>query len=168
MGATTPAGSDDFSDTPLLETISFTLHSNVYWNGAEPIPSDTGELVNISDDAMAMTGDPVLADSTVVLLPRWFPGTGFFGGGYAAIEDAFTGLGNEYGRLGSGSAALSRGYRPEMSPVDLLGNPRGLGINPDAGAVESIVVVPALSIWSVLMCLVVVMCVLRRVRLFAK
>ncbi|NCC61060.1 MAG: hypothetical protein EOM12_08975 [Verrucomicrobiae bacterium] len=42
-----PLGSmDDFSDTPQDETQSFTLNSNLYWNGGQPVPMDPADLIN--------------------------------------------------------------------------------------------------------------------------
>jgi len=45
MGAENPSRPNDFSDTPLDDTRSFTLSHNLYWNGTEPIPYDNGELI---------------------------------------------------------------------------------------------------------------------------
>ena len=76
MGARYPSDTNDFSDTPLGQTLSFALDNNLYWNGGEDIPYDGGELINYTDDTDRVIGDPLLGDQTGLVLPHWNPGAG--------------------------------------------------------------------------------------------
>ena len=70
MGATAPPQPNDYSDTPMGETISFTLDGNLYWNGGSALPYDAGELINITDDVYTVAADTLLLDSGSIVLPR--------------------------------------------------------------------------------------------------
>ena len=73
MGAENPGRPNNFSDTPLDETIDYLLDSNLYWNGGAAIPSDLAELVNYTDDVRRTVADPLLRDPAGVVLPRYIP-----------------------------------------------------------------------------------------------
>lgn len=121
-----PSGTmEDFSDTPPGQTSSFTLDNNLYWNAGMPIPEDPGELVNPSDDASAVLGNPQLPNPASLLRPVWTPGAGQFAGNYPRIADAFIGLATLYAQIGTGSAAVDQARGDQMPADDILGRPRG-------------------------------------------
>lgn len=124
MGAENPGGSNDFSDTPEGETLSFVLDTNLYWNGGAPIPFDHQEKINYTDDPNGITGDPLLKGQTGMILPRWNPGEGRFADGSTTIRQAFEGLVALYGVPQEGSPALDRADPAHAPAHDILGNPR--------------------------------------------
>lgn len=128
-------GSNDFSDTPVGEVASFELDTNLYWNGGVPIPVDESEVVNITDDDNAITGDPLLVAPNAVTLPRWVEGANMFADGSSSIREAFVALATTFGAPGNPGPAIETG-RGDIAPAsDLLGNPRD-GM-PDIGAIEA-------------------------------
>jgi hypothetical protein len=44
---------------------------NLYWDGSFPIPPDSAELINYSDDLHRLVGDPLLPSQSGIVLPRW-------------------------------------------------------------------------------------------------
>ena len=136
MGAENPSRPNDFSDTPSGQTLSFALDSNLYWNGTESIPYDSSELVNCTDDANHVPGDPLLGDQTGLVLPRWDPDSGLFADGSSTIRQAFERLVTSYGAPGANSPAIDAGDNTATSEEDILGNPRPAGLAPDIGAYE--------------------------------
>ncbi len=137
MGQPAGGGNDDFSDTPPGESQNTTLDNNLYWNGGQPIPEDSGESVNPSDDANPVAGDPLLASQAGLVLPRWNQGSGQFADGSATIRDAFVRLVAVYGTPGVGSPAIDAALPAQAPSEDILGNPRPGGAGPDVGAVEA-------------------------------
>lgn len=134
MGST-GTGSNDFSDTPPADTLSFTLDGNLYWNGGVSLPEDPGELINPSDDPSALVGDPRLRPPTDLVLPRWDSSSGRFADGSATIAEVHRRLALRYALPAAGSPALD-GAEPTTAPGDdLLGRPRTDGA-PDHGALE--------------------------------
>jgi hypothetical protein len=137
MGSTS-TGSNDFSDTPPADTDTWTLDSNLYFNGGVAIPEDPGELINPSDDLNAVVGDPVLPGQSGLVLPRWMPGSGAFADGSATIADVHRQLVLGYGIPGSDSLAIDAADPTQMSSEDILGQPRTQGgAFPDLGAFET-------------------------------
>jgi len=134
MGAGSAGGSNDFSDTPPADTVSFTLHNNLYWNGGAALPEDPGELINISDDAARVEADPDLPIQTGLILPRWDPMAGAFLSGAAAIREEFERLANAYGAP-QGATVVDAADPLEAPADDLLGRLRGDA--PDIGAFET-------------------------------
>jgi len=122
----------DFSDTPIGETISFNLTRNLYWNGGNPIPTDTEDQINFSNDTAGLTANPELASQNGILLPLWNSQTNRFNDGSSSIRQAFEKLVNLYGTPGVAVRDLAN---PSFSPADdILGRTRS-GL-PDIGAFE--------------------------------
>ncbi len=140
MGAEHSARPNDFSDTPPGDTESFTLQGNAYWNGGEPIPEDDGELINVSDDAAAVIGDPRLPSLDNVRLPRWNETAQQFADGSESIAEAFQKLAVMYGTPGEGSVLIDAADSAGAPAADMLSQPRDAA--PDLGAVE-VMAVPA-------------------------
>jgi hypothetical protein len=133
-----PTGTmEDFSDGHPSETVSFVLDRNLYWNGGAAIPVNPAELVNITDDAHAILGDPVLDDATSLVPPRWDPGAGTFVDGSTTACEVHTSLAVLYGAPGAGSAAIDAGDGAIAPDHDILGQPRPIGAAPDLGAFEA-------------------------------
>jgi hypothetical protein len=139
MGAGGSSG-NDFSDTPSEQTVSFILDNNLYWNGGAEIPSDSGELVNYTDDANRILADPLLGGQAGLVLPRWDPGTGQFADGSATISEAFERLVALYGTPDASGPVIDAADPAQAPADDILGQAR---TTPDIGAVE---IVPALTL----------------------
>ena len=127
-------GSNDFSDTPPGETLSFVLDNNGYWNGGAALPEDPGELVNPSDDAAAVLGDPLLGSQAALVVPHYDSDTGTFADGSDSIREAFVRLATLYGTPAGGSVVLDAADSAQSPADDLLGQPRT--DSPDLGAIE--------------------------------
>jgi len=123
----------DFSDTPIGETLSFALDTNLYWNGGAAIPASASDLVNVGDDAAAVIGDPLLPGLAGVVTPVWDPQAGTFGGGAPTTCAAFEALVTNFGRAGAGSPVIDAARADQSPDHDILGHPR---TTPDLGAVE--------------------------------
>jgi hypothetical protein len=136
MGAENPSRPNDFSDTPPDDTLSFTLSNNLYWNGSEPMPSDSNELINYNDDPHAVVDDPLLPDQAGMVMPRWDPITNQFAGGSTSIRQAFENLVFMYGVLDRKSPAINAAEAKYSSSEDILGNARPSGSDADMGACE--------------------------------
>ncbi len=134
MGAEFGQSNNDFSDTPPTATDQFVIEQNLYWNGGAPVPDDPNELINMSDDALAVVGDPQLPAQAAIVLPRWDAGSMTFVSGNSTIREEFLRLVNGYGKPGLGSPVTDMA-NPLMAPLyDILGEIRGP--NPDLGAFE--------------------------------
>jgi hypothetical protein len=127
---------EDFSDTPIGETTSFTLSNNLMWNAGSAIPEDASELINPSDDVNRIVGDPLLPGPLAPVLPRWNSGTGQFADGSQTIREAFVRLVLQWGTPTQGSAAHGQADQAQSPSEDILGNPRSA--TPDIGAVERV------------------------------
>lgn len=136
MGADNGSRPNDFSDTPLDETLSFALDRNLYWNGGASIPSDSSELVNHSDDPNGLVDDPLLGDQVGIALPRWDSGTGLFADGSSSIREAFERIVALYGTPSQDSPTIDAAGAATASAEDILGNLRPAGLAVDIGAVE--------------------------------
>lgn len=136
LGAENPGRPNDFSDTPPGETVSFALDHNLYWNAGSPLPSDAAELVNYTDDAHRVVGDPLLGNQSGMPLPRWEPANSHFADGSATVHQAFERLVANYGTPAAGSSAIDAAWPANAPGEDILGNLRPGGA-PDIGAFES-------------------------------
>ena len=137
FGATgSPGSSNDFSDTPQGETLSWTLERNLYYNGGSAIPTDPSELINYTDDPTGLVADPGLPSLAGLVLPRWVPASGTFADGSTTIRQAFERLVNLYARPAPGSAGIGAADPALASPEDILGRSRS-STTPSLGAYES-------------------------------
>ena len=117
-------------------TTNLTFDNNLFFNAGNAFPTSAESVVEVSDDAGRIVGDPVLPNPSAAILPRWEMGTGTFSDGSATIRDAFENLVATYGVPGPGSAALDAADPANMPTEDILGTDRSLGGAPDVGAVE--------------------------------
>jgi len=125
----------DFTDSTPGETTSFLLDRNLYWNGGQAIPVGADDLVNVTDDAQAVLGNPKLP-STTVALPRWDANAGQFADGSTTICAAFAALVTARAIPQPGSAALAAGDAAAAPKYDIVGHTRPVGTAPDIGAYE--------------------------------
>ena len=129
-----PTGSmEDFSDTPMGDLASFAIDHNLYWNGGGALPEDAAETINPSDDAAAVTGDPLLPATAGIALPRWDPDQGAFADGSASTCEVHARL-VERGTPARGSPAVGAADPAEAPADDILGRPRPPA--PAIGAVD--------------------------------
>ena len=132
-----PGGTmNDFSDTPVADTSSFTISRNLYWNGAQTIPSSGSDLVNYTNDATRIVADPKLPTQSAIVLPRWLDSSDQFQDGSSSIREAFLRLVNSYGKPADGSPAIDAASAANAPADDILGNPRNGGTGPEIGSFE--------------------------------
>ncbi len=136
MGAKTATGTNDFSDTPPNDTTGFALDNNMYWNGGNPIPQDSADLINYTDDLSAVIADPQIRAPLEITLPRWDDKNNVFGDGYPSIKSAFKALVTDYCSLAKGSAAIDSATEANSPAHDILAKPRAVGGTSDIGACE--------------------------------
>jgi hypothetical protein len=136
MGAHS-GGSNDFSDTPIGETLTWILDRNLYFNGGVAIPEDPGELINSTDDVTRVVADPQLPPLTGLILPRWEPLTGFFADGSTEIPQVKRRLVDLYGTPAAGSPIIDAADPASCPAEDILGQSRTGGLGPDLGCLET-------------------------------
>ncbi len=136
MGAENSTRPNDFSDTPVGETASFTLDHNLYWNGGTALPYDAGETINTTDDPYTTLTDPKLTEPVSPVIPRWNEGPGKFADNSTSIRQAFVKLATTYCTPASGSGAIDSGNQTQIPSTDILkvSRPKGKGV--DIGACE--------------------------------
>ncbi len=136
MGAENPSRPNDFSDTPLEETLTFSLHSNLYWNGGAPIPTDSNEKINVSDDTTPVTQDPRLKKTDNIPVPIWDDQAMVFSSGETTIRQVFEHLARQYATLPANSSAIDQANNLHAPLDDILGQSRPMGLQADIGAFE--------------------------------
>jgi len=136
MGAENASRPDDFSDTPLPDTLGFFLESNLFWNGGDAIPSDATELINYTDDVGRIVANPRLRNPAGVRLPRWIRTINVFGDGSSTIRQAFERLVALYGSGAVGSPMIDTADPAQSPTTDILGNLRLAGLGTERGAWE--------------------------------
>jgi hypothetical protein len=117
-------------------TTNLSFDNNLFWNDGNAFPTSGESIVEVTDDAGRVVGDPLLGDPSPAVLPRWLPGSGQFADGSSTIREVFENLVALYGTPAAGSAALDAADAAEMPTEDILGNDRSAGGVPDIGAVE--------------------------------
>jgi hypothetical protein len=134
MGADDSGSDNDFSDADPALTLSFGLDYNLYWNGGTAIPEDADELVNYTNDANGVVGDPLLPGQAGLVIPRWDPDAGQFADGSATITEVFVNLVQSYGIPAAGSQAIDQASADHAPAEDILCQERRG--TPDIGAYE--------------------------------
>lgn len=117
-------------------TVNLTFDNNAYWNDGNAFPTNGESIREVSDDANAVIGDPLLPDPAAAVLPRFVSAGSGFADGSSTIREVFESLVMQYGTPPSGSVLLDAAD-PLWSPADdILGEDRTAGGAPDLGAVE--------------------------------
>lgn len=132
MGSEAFTGVDLF-DAPADQTVSALLDHNLYYNGGNPIPLDSGQFLTIADDANAVVADPLLANPASVVAPTW-DGSGFADGS-GSIREAFERLVRDWAIPAAGSPLIDAADPATAAVEDILGQTRGA--SPDLGALET-------------------------------
>jgi hypothetical protein len=117
-------------------TTNLAFDNNLFWNSGNAFPTSSESIVEVADDVSAVIGDPLLADSSAAVLPRFLSSGAGFADGSATIREVFENLVTLYGTPASGSAAFDAADPTQMPSDDILGNDRAPGGAPDIGAVE--------------------------------
>ena len=130
-------GAEGFAGADVFEALSganasVTLDNNVYYNGGDAIPTDTGQEVNIGDDNNAKIGNPRLPSQGGIVVPVYNGNS--FAGGFSTIRQVFVDLASRYGKPATGSIAINQASSANVPLDDLLGAPRTS--NADIGAIE--------------------------------
>jgi hypothetical protein len=123
------------------DTQNLTFDHNLFWNAGAPFPISPESIIEVTDDANRVVGDPLLGAQDAVVLPRWDPGAGQFADGEFAdgstsIRQAFERLVALYGTPAAGSPAIDAADPAYAPREDILGQPRPSGDAPDIGAYE--------------------------------
>jgi hypothetical protein len=134
LWADTAGTMNDFSDTLAGQVGTVVLARNGYWNAGNPLPNDPTDVINIINDASAVTGNPLLPSPAALVTPVWNEAGASFGGGHATIRAAFVALVEAYGRPGAGGAGIGAADPAQMPATDILGRTRDAA--PDLGAYE--------------------------------
>lgn len=124
---------DDFSDGAPSESQNVVLDNNLYYNGGSAIPA--GDVLNVSDDANAVIGNPDFASHSGLILPRWNEAAGQFLSGTLTIRDEFLRLVSLYAIPLSAGPAMDSADPANAPADDITGNTRDA--SPDMGAFDS-------------------------------
>jgi hypothetical protein len=117
-------------------TTHLTFDNNLFWNDGNPFPTSSESIIEVSDDAHRIKGDPLLGNQAGLVLPRWNPGAGQFADGSATIRQVFEWLVMLYGAPADDSPAFDAADPAYAPAEDILGHPRPVGPAPDVGAYE--------------------------------
>jgi hypothetical protein len=123
----------DVFDAPADQNQQVSLNTNLFFNGANPVPADNGQFVSAYDDANAVFADPLLASPEGLVAPVW---DGLqFADGSSTIGEAFRRLVDQHAVPGPGSPLIDPDSLSNAAEEDILGRERG--VTPDLGAYES-------------------------------
>lgn len=109
------------------------LYRNLYWNNGLAIPYDPLEKINYTDDLGRVVADPLIANPTGLVIPRWVAASSAFADGSPTIREAFLRLVERYAKTGVASAAVDAADQANIPANDIRGNPRSFA---DIGAYE--------------------------------
>ena len=128
-----PTGTmNDFSDCPISHTDNYTLDNNLYWNNNTPIPHDSNDKINSTDDSNGISADPLLGNQNTIVIPHYNSSQNQFKDGSTTIREAFERLINRYGTPEVNSPAINAAKADQLPTEDILGRIR---VNADIGAV---------------------------------
>jgi hypothetical protein len=122
----------DLIDAPAGQTTASILDTNLYFNGANAVPLDAGQALDLGDDQNAVIADPLLTDPDGLVAPLWDGST--FADGSSSIREAFEALVMGFAVPAAGSPVLDAADPVTSSSEDILGRARGP--LPDLGAFE--------------------------------
>jgi len=131
MGSEAFSGVDLF-DSPPDQTASAVLNQNLYFNGGNAIPLDTGQFLDINDDDNSVIADPQLPALDGLVAPVWNGSS--FADGSRTVREAFERLVMSYGVAAMDSPISDAADPASSASEDILGRSRGAA--PDLGAVE--------------------------------
>jgi hypothetical protein len=117
-------------------TTHLTFDHNLFWNAGVAFPTSSESIIEVTDDANRVVGDPLLGDQVGLVLPRWMPGNGTFADGSETIREAFVRLVLRCGMPREGSPTIDVADPTHMPGEDILGQARTIGTGPDIGAIE--------------------------------
>jgi hypothetical protein len=117
-------------------TNNLTFDNNLFWNAGQAFPTSIESIIEVTDDAHRVVGDPLLGDQGGFVLPRWVPASDRFADGSTTIREVFMRLVWRYGRLGAGSPAIDAADPAYAPREDILGRTRPIGPGSDIGAYE--------------------------------
>ncbi len=52
-------------------TTNLSFDNNLFWNAGNPFPTSSESIIEVSDDANRVVGDPLLGEQGGIVLPRW-------------------------------------------------------------------------------------------------
>nr|MBX2847409.1 hypothetical protein [Acidiferrobacterales bacterium] len=121
MGTEGFIGADVF-ESPIGSNDSVLIDNNLYFNGANAIPTDASQDVSVADDQNAIFANPQLPTQTNLVLPT-YNGVSF-NGGFNTIREVFVGLAISYAKPTQTSAAINQASSGSVPVDDLLGSIR--------------------------------------------
>ena len=117
-------------------TTNLTFDNNLFFNNGAAFPTSGESIIEVTDDANRVVGNPLLGAQAGLVIPRWNDVAGQFNDGSATIRQAFERLVLLYGVPANGSPAIDAGDPAHAPGEDILGRARSLGSGPEIGAVE--------------------------------
>ncbi len=131
-----PTGSmNRFSNTPMGETLSFSLDTNLYYNGGNAIPDNGNDMINPSDDSNSIGLNPLLPNPAGVIPPAWNSATNLFADGSTSIAAVHLNLVISYGMPDNASPVVNQALPAQVSATDILGASRN-PLSASIGAIE--------------------------------
>ena len=121
----------DVENASDLNTATFEMDNNLFWNNGSAIPSTGTDIISVLDDASAINGNPQLGSLTGIVPPYWNGAS--FDDNSTSIREAFESLVSLYGTPTAGSPAIDAADATNAPNEDILGH---LRTNHDIGAVE--------------------------------